>query len=227
MGISRFLRSRLATGAITPAALAKGVGVHANYIYRWLQGRGFPNERQLQMLSKYFSATVDEILQMPEARSVSEGKLPILATVDCGLFNPAVLVSDEDVEWVAVPAPLLCHGPRTNQAKGDAFVLRPHGDSMQPLIRDRSLLVLRTPHRERGRLETPEPESIVAAAYDLDENPPEAAIKVLRYSSDRQTVILESLNKKYPPIARRADKIRIEGIVTAIIDPDGIRAPSP
>lgn len=216
MGLSHYLRAVLAARKSTSAALAKELGLNPTYLYRWIDGKGFPNEKQLLMLCRYFSVSADEIL---EFKGASEGKLPILATVDCGQFNPAILASHGDVEWISVPKELLSEGPRTSAGKGDAFALRPRGDSMEPTVTSKTVLVLRVPRKN----EVPELDAIVAATFDLQSDPPKAAIKSLRSSADGKMAVLESLNPQYSPIVRPSKEIRIEGIVTGIISARGIR----
>ena len=87
----------------------------------------------------------------------------------------------------------------------DAYLVKARGDSMEPLIKEGDLVIVR-------KTQTVNEGKVVVCVNDG-----QALIKKLHYSGGG--ALLESLNNQYPPFLASREDFRVEGEVKGVISP--------
>ena len=133
-----------------------------------------------------------QLLQNPEKPVV---RLNLYGLAQCG---PSGSILDGTVlDRIPISTKLL------NFNSEDAYLVKARGDSMEPLIREGDLIIVRkTAAVDDGK--------VVVCVNDG-----QALIKKLHYSES--ATLLESLNNKYSPFVANKDDFRIEGEVKGVI----------
>ena len=172
--------------------LARKVGMSKSTVSQYFNGKlQFPLNRAHDF-ARVLGTTTDDLLgidmsNMMPVRNISY--IPLLGTIACG--DP-ILAQENVAEYIAEPAD---HLP-----SGKLFYLRAKGRSMEPTIKDGSLVLIRAqPRVEDGE---------IAAVLFTDDN--EATLKRIKRAG--QTVVLMPDNREYEPIiASDSNPARILG----------------
>ena len=157
--------------------------------------RSTPNAGAVQKLADYFGVNKSDIdprygTSPQNLKQVNETiKIPLLGTIACG--DP--ILADENIAgYLSEPTDFL--------PSGNLFYLRAKGQSMEPTIKDGSLVLIRQqPDVEDGE---------IAAILFVDDD--EATLKRIKRAGS--TIILMPDNRKYEPIVVDQDHpVRILG----------------
>jgi repressor LexA len=185
---------RLAHGR-TQQQISDETGIPVSTLSGYFAKRSTPNAGAVQKLADYFGVNKSDI--DPRYGPVSHNlepvthttKIPLLGTIACG--DP-ILAQENVAEYIAEPAD---HLP-----SGKLFYLRAKGRSMEPTIKDGSLVLIRAqPRVEDGE---------IAAVLFTDGD--EATLKRIKRAG--QTVVLMPDNREYEPIiASDSNPARILG----------------
>ncbi len=172
--------------------LARKVGMSKSTVSQYFNGKlQFPLNRAHDF-ARVLGTTTDDLLgidmsNMMPVRNISY--IPLLGTIACG--DP-ILAQENVAEYIVEPAD---HLP-----SGKLFYLRAKGRSMEPTIKDGSLVLIRAqPRVEDGE---------IAAVLFTDDD--EATLKRIKRAG--QTVVLMPDNREYEPIiASNSNPARILG----------------
>lgn len=172
--------------------LARKVGMSKSTVSQYFNGKlQFPLNRAHDF-ARVLGTTTDDLLgidmsNMMPVRNISY--IPLLGTIACG--DP-ILAQENVAEYIVEPAD---HLP-----SGKLFYLRAKGRSMEPTIKDGSLVLIRAqPRVEDGE---------IAAVLFTDGD--EATLKRIKRAG--QTVVLMPDNREYEPIiASNSNPARILG----------------
>lgn len=135
-----------------------------------------------------------QLLQSPEK---PVARLNLYGLAQCG---PSGSILDGTVlDRIPIATKLL------NFKSEDAYLVKARGDSMEPLIKEGDLVIVR-------KTSTAEDGKVVVCVNDG-----QALIKKLHFSDGG--ALLESLNNQYRPFVASRDDFRIEGEVKGIISP--------
>lgn len=133
-----------------------------------------------------------QLLQNPEKPVV---RLNLYGLAQCG---PSGSILDGTViDRIPISTKLL------NFNSEDAYLVKARGDSMEPLIRDGDLIIVR-------KTDVVDDGKVVVCVNDG-----QALIKKLHYAEN--ATLLESLNNQYSPFVANKDDFRIEGEVKGVI----------
>lgn len=185
---------RLAHGR-TQHQISDETGIPVSTLSGYFAKRSTPNAGAVQKLADYFGVNKSDIdprygTSPQNLKPVNETiKIPLLGTIACG--DP--ILADENIAgYLSEPTDLL--------PSGKLFYLRAKGQSMEPTIKDGSLVLIRQqPDVEDGE---------IAAILFVDDD--EATLKRIKRAGS--TVILMPDNRKYEPIVVDQDHpVRILG----------------
>lgn len=185
---------RLAHGR-TQQRISNETGIPVSTLSGYFAKRSTPNAGAVQKLADYFGVNKSDIdprygTSPQNLKPVNETiKIPLLGTIACG--DP--ILADENIAgYLSEPTDFL--------PSGKLFYLRAKGQSMEPTIKDGSLVLIRQqPDVEDGE---------IAAILFMDDN--EATLKRIKRAGP--TVILMPDNREYEPIiASDNNPVRILG----------------
>lgn len=185
---------RLAHGR-TQQRISNETGIPVSTLSGYFAKRSTPNAGAVQKLADYFGVNKSDIdprygTSPQNLKPVNETiKIPLLGTIACG--DP--ILADENITgYLSEPTDLL--------PSGKLFYLRAKGQSMEPTIKDGSLVLIRQqPDVEDGE---------IAAILFVDDD--EATLKRIKRAGP--TVILIPDNREYEPIiASNNNPVRILG----------------
>lgn len=185
---------RLAHGR-TQQRISNETGIPVSTLSGYFAKRSTPNAGAVQKLADYFGVNKSDIdprygTSPQNLKPVNETiKIPLLGTIACG--DP--ILADENIAgYLSEPTDFL--------PSGKLFYLRAKGQSMEPTIKDGSLVLIRQqPDVEDGE---------IAAVLFTDDN--EATLKRIKRAGP--TVILMPDNREYEPIiASDSNPVRILG----------------
>lgn len=199
----RIRRLRKAKG-LNQAALAQAIHVSQGTVSRWESGI-VPEGENLTKLSQFFGKSVEEIIGLKAVNI--EFTLKVVGIVEAGVFRESVEFDSDDAYEVAIPTPT-----RVDPSK--AFGLEVHGDSMNQLYPDGSILVCVRLHdmprdlRDKDRV----------IVYRRDGGKIEATCKELRMENGTPWLWPRSDDPKYQtPIRADADNDGIEIEIHAVV----------
>lgn len=177
---------------ISISELARKVDMSKSTVSQYFNGKlQFPLNRAHDF-ARVLGVTTDDLLglDLSKVNPVNRlTKIPLLGTIACG--DP--ILADENIAgYLSEPTDLL--------PSGKLFYLRAKGQSMEPTIKDGSLVLIRQqPDVEDGE---------IAAILFMDDN--EATLKRIKRAGP--TVILMPDNREYEPIiASDSNPVRILG----------------
>lgn len=185
---------RLAHGR-TQQRISNETGIPVSTLSGYFAKRSTPNAGAVQKLADYFGVNKSDIdprygTSPQNLKPVNETiKIPLLGTIACG--DP--ILADENIAgYLSEPTDFL--------PSGKLFYLRAKGQSMEPTIKDGSLVLIRQqPDVEDGE---------IAAILFMDDD--EATLKRIKRAGP--TVILMPDNREYEPIiASDNNPVRILG----------------
>lgn len=185
---------RLAHGR-TQQRISNETGIPVSTLSGYFAKRSTPNAGAIQKLADYFGVNKSDIdprygTSPQNLKPVNETiKIPLLGTIACG--DP--ILADENIAgYLSEPTDFL--------PSGKLFYLRAKGQSMEPTIKDGSLVLIRQqPDVEDGE---------IAAILFMDDD--EATLKRIKRAGP--TVILMPDNREYEPIiASNNNPVRILG----------------
>lgn len=177
------IRNRRISLGLTQKEVAQKLKVTEATVSRWESGE-IANMRRdkIKMLSDLLQLSPSVIMNLPDKRQPSSHnhpgyiRIPVLGRVAAGV--PIEQIEDiEDYEDIRAPA----------DAEKDYFALRIRGDSMQPLIQDGSIVIVR-------KQEDAESGEIVIATINGDD----ATCK--RLKKYEEGIMLLSVNPSYDPM---------------------------
>lgn len=185
---------RLAHGR-TQQQISDDTGIPVSTLSGYFAKRSTPNAGTVQKLADYFRVNKSDIDPRYGSTShnlesiTSTTKIPLLGTIACG--SP-ILAQENIIEYINEPTDYL--------PSGKLFYLRAKGRSMEPTIKDGSLVLVRKqPSVEDGE---------IAAVLFTDDN--EATLKRVKRAG--QTVVLMPDNREYEPIiTSNSNPVRILG----------------
>lgn len=185
---------RLAHGR-TQQQISDETGIPVSTLSGYFAKRSTPNAGAVQKLADYFGVNKSDI--DPRYGPVSHDlepvtctiKIPLLGTIACG--DP-ILAQENVAEYIVEPA--------NHLPSGKLFYLRAKGQSMEPTIKDGSLVLIRAqPRVEDGE---------IAAVLFTNDN--EATLKRIKRAGE--AVVLIPDNRQYEPIiASDSNPVRILG----------------
>jgi len=179
---------------LTQKELAEKFNITSQALCKYEGGR-VPNEKILTQIATFFGVSTDYLLGLTNQPKFSRElipagpmvKLPVLGVIRAGepLYAEQNII---DYEWI----------PESDVQGGEHFFLRVKGDSMEPKIPEGcNVLVRKQETIENGEI------AVVMNGEG------EAVIKKVIFSGD--TVVLQSLNPKYPPLIWKASQTKIIG----------------
>ena len=186
---------------ITQADLSDRLKIPRSTLNGYFKGTSTPNPGNIQKLADFFEVKksdidprfnkVSNIIEIKQTKSI-----PILGAIACG---EPILAEDNIMDSIAFPTELL--------PSGDLFFLVAQGDSMEPIIREDSYVMIR-------KQETAENGEIVAVLL-AESN--EATLKRVKYIEDNIMLVAE--NDTYDPIIlNKEDQPRIIGKAVKVIN---------
>ena len=175
---------------ITAYRLCKSIGIPQQTYSNWKRGINKPNATQLKKIADYFGVTMaylmgDDAELEPLDPPQDQRRIPILGRVPCGV--PVREITD--IEGYIYYEP-----PRPTSA--EFVALRVTGQSMEPEIRDGSVVVIRV-------CECCDPGDICAVSVD-DEG---ATCKIVKPDGDGG-IYLMPINSAYDPMHYTAQEIK-------------------
>lgn len=177
---------------ISISELARKVDMSKSTVSQYFNGKlQFPLNRAHDF-ARVLGVTTDDLLglDLSKVNPINRlTKIPLLGTIDCG--DP--ILADENITGFLVE-------PADYLPSGKLFYLRAKGQSMEPTIKNGSLVLIRQqPEVEDGE---------IAAVLFTDDD--EATLKRVKRSGD--TMILLPDNRRYEPIiASNNNPVRILG----------------
>lgn len=190
--VIRYLNELRKQQKISISELARKVDMSKSTVSQYFNGKlQFPLNRAHDF-ARVLGVTTDDLLglDLSKVNPVSRlTKIPLLGTIACG--DP--ILADENIAgYLSEPTDFL--------PSGKLFYLRAKGQSMDPTIKDGSLVLIRQqPYVEDGE---------IAAVLFTDDN--EATLKRIKRAGP--TVILMPDNREYEPIiASDNNPVRILG----------------
>jgi transcriptional regulator with XRE-family HTH domain len=109
--------------------------------------------------------------------------------------------------YEAADSPVVVHGPslgRRNARQLQAFRLG--GDSMEPVLASGGIVIADLSHNDLSRLREG---SVYVLCWDLYDG--ECAAKYLRWAEKGRWLSIESENKRYAPVVKAVDEVRLIG----------------
>ena len=175
------LRKYLELNNRTQADLARHMNVSTATTAKWYTGQTLPRIDKIQRMCDWFGIKKSDLIERqsdPDLIKMRPGyiRIPVLGRVAAGV--PIEQIEDvEDFEDIKAP----------EGSEADYFALRIHGDSMQPLIQDGSVVIVhKQPDAETGE--------IVIATVNGDD----ATCKRLKKYAEG--IMLVSINPAYDPM---------------------------
>ena len=167
---------------ITAYQLSKDTGIPQATISNWKRGKAKPGAAHLKKISDCYGVSLrwlmgDDIELEPVALPTEVIKLPVLGRVPAGVPISAVTDIEDEPVWFAPPRP----------GSAEYFALRIKGDSMEPTIHDKSIVIVR-------RQDTCDNGDICIVAI----NGEDATCKKVHYDSTGVSLI--SINPEYAPM---------------------------
>lgn len=199
----RRIEQLLQTNGITAYKLCKDIGIPQQTFSNWKLGKSKPSASNLKKIADYFGVSLswlmgDDATLTPVDPPENQRRIPILGRIPGG----APIAAITDIEGYIYYDP-----PRPTSA--EFVALRVDGPSMEPEIRDGSIVIIRVS-------ETCDPGDICAVSVNGDE----ATCKVVK--PDREGgVYLMPINPAFDPMhytARDIDDlpVRIIGVVEEV-----------
>lgn len=172
-------------------------------ISEWEKGTYTPKIGLLSQIATIFNVDMDDLMNKDlsfkpsNIIEIKETKnIPVLGVIACG---EPILADENIVDSIAFPSELL--------PSGNLFFLKAKGDSMEPVIKDRSLVMIR-------RQEDCESGEIAAVLVNGDE---EATLKRVRKLGEM--VLLEAINEDYEPyVVTKDNPARIIGKALKVLN---------
>ncbi|KRO04112.1 peptidase s24-like protein [Levilactobacillus paucivorans] len=175
--------------SVTRSKLADDLGIKYSTLSDWLNGRTYPRVGAITQLATYFNVSPSAIVDSTEPSEVLQGvvSIPIIGTIAGG----SPILADEHIEGYVKEL-------KAGLPVGELFYLRVKGHSMEPTIKDGSLVLInRQPEVSDGDI-----------AAVLINN--EATLKRVTIQDGKYILIPD--NKDYPPILLdRSNENRILG----------------
>ncbi len=157
--------------------LAKAIGVPYSSLTDWINGNTYPRIDKIEKMARYFGIEKADLVEDGSKRKeVSSTRIPVLGRVAAGVPIDAI---EGVIDWEEIPAEMARHG--------EYFGLVIKGDSMEPRIYDGDIVLV----RKQSEAESGQ---IVIATVNGDD----ATCK--RYIKHESSIVLASLNSKYPPM---------------------------
>ncbi|WP_261810622.1 LexA family protein [Levilactobacillus humaensis] len=175
--------------SVTRSKLADDLGIKYSTLSDWLNGRTYPRVGAITQLATYFNVSPSAIVDSTEPSEVLQGvvSIPIIGTIAGG----SPILADEHIEGYVKEL-------KAGLPVGELFYLRVKGHSMEPTIKDGSLVLInRQPEVSDGDI-----------AAVLINN--EATLKRVTIQDGKYILIPD--NKDYAPILLdRSNENRILG----------------
>lgn len=194
--------------------LANAIGVSRSTISMWETGKRTPDAESLKRMADIFGVSVDSIVRDPKVPIPEEnlrGQEGEIWKTIRGTWRPAVTVKIPIVGVIRAGEPIYAQHnlegwedvPMTHVEESRLFFLRITDDSMEPLMREGDLVLVREqPDVENG--------SIAVVMVDVED----ATIKRV-YRSDGQ-LFLQPTNPNYPARVVQNKQARIIGKVIEV-----------
>lgn len=183
---------------LTQEELGIKMGTKKATVSNWETGYRSPQQDTLFELADILKISINDLF--PPVGNIIEIKetknIPVLGVIACG---EPILAQENIVDNIAFPTELL--------PPGNIFFLRSQGDSMEPVIKDGSYVMV----RKQDDCENGE---IAAVLVNGDE---EATLKKVRKLGE--TVLLEAINEEYEPyIVNKDNPARIIGKAVKVLN---------
>lgn len=189
---------------ITTYRLCKDTGIPQSTVASWKSGKSKPSAAHLKRISETYAVSLlwlmgDDIELEPVELPSEVIKLPVLGRVPAGVPISAITDIEDEPVWYAPPRP----------GSAEYFALRIKGDSMEPTIHDKSIVIVR-------RQECCDNGDICIVAI----NGEDATCKKVHYDSTGVSLI--SINPEYAPMHYSCKEIndlpvRIVGLVVQVV----------
>lgn len=175
---------------VTAYKVAKATGIDPTILSNWKHGKTKPSASNLKKIADYFGVSLswlmgDDATLEPLDPPQNQRRIPILGAIPCGA--PIAAITD-------IEAYIYYEPPRPTAA--EFVALRAKGSSMEPEIRDGSVVVIRIS-------ETCDPGDICAVSVNGDE----ACCKIVKPDSEGG-VYLIPINPAFDPMHYTAKDIR-------------------
>lgn len=183
---------------LTQKELGAMLGVAPNTVTGYERGISEPNQETIFKISNILDITINDLfppIKNAIALKVTKN-IPIIGSVACG---EPILADENIIDTMAFPAELLPFG--------ELFFLKAVGDSMEPVIRDGSLVLI----RKQDDVENGE----IGAILFNDSN--EATLKKIKKIDN--VVLLEPINPNYESFLLNKDNpARIIGKAVKVLN---------
>ena len=174
----------------SPNAVAKKLSISSGSVTFWKKGK-VPHHSTLLKIANYFNVSVDYLLgneaNIPQTevsvQAPPNNRIPVYGSIAAGI--PIEAITDID-DWEEITEEMA--------SKGDYIALRIKGNSMEPTIPDRSVVIVRLqPEVNDGE--------IAAVLVNGDD----ATCK--RVYKQPGGLLLSSINTEYPPMFFTAEQV--------------------
>lgn len=180
--LSANLRALMARRGISRIKLSDELNIKYTTLTDWIKGRTYPRIESIEKLADYFNVNKSDLVEGKDPREISKGivAVPIIGTIAGG----SPILASENVQGNIFEV-------KSGLPTGPLFYLRVKGKSMEPTIKDGSLVLI---HQQ------PEVENGEIAAVMINN---EATLKRVHATDGKY--ILTPDNPKFKPIVLTPD----------------------
>lgn len=193
MKFNENLKTLMAEQHISRKQLSNDLHIAYTTITDWINGKTIPRNKRLTDLAGYLHTTVDNLLNATVSDNIIDinqwDSIPVIGTIACG--EP--ILAEENIEsYQPFPTNLLKY-------HRDIFALRCKGNSMDPTIKDGSLVII---HQQ------PDVEENEIAAVLIND---QATLKRVKHTEDGKVILMPDNHEYSPIILDKNDDNRILG----------------
>jgi SOS-response transcriptional repressor LexA len=208
--ISDNIYALLHKSSVTQKKLAYDLGIKLDTLFNYLKNRAKWDSNVVNDISKYFNVPVDYLYgnpvgntSAPKGADKKSRRVAVLGKVECGIPISAQISSSYDLEHILID--------NVSRYK-DPFILIAEGESMMPYINPKDyLLCIDDSSKIKDK-------STVVVSFKTEPENYEANAK-LYYDLNDSTVMLYSMNPKFPPtVHKKRDIAYVYKVIKIIRD---------
>lgn len=208
--ISDNIYALLHKSSVTQKKLAYDLGIKLDTLFNYLKNRAKWDSNVVNDISKYFNVPVDYLygnpignVSAPKGSDKKARRVAVLGKVECGIPISAQISSSYDLDHLLID--------NVSRYK-DPFVLIAEGESMMPFINPKDyLLCIDDSSKIKDK-------STVVVSFKTEPENYEANAK-LYYDLNDSTVMLYSMNPKFPPtVHKKRDIAYVYKVIKIIRD---------
>lgn len=117
----------------TQKLVCKDLGIRETTFSDWVNAKSYPRIDKIELLAKYFGVKKSDLIERPASNKVSNAiRIPVLGSVPAGIPLAAI---EEILDYEEIPESMA--------SLGTYFGLKIKGHSMEPLINDEDIVIVR------------------------------------------------------------------------------------